>query len=95
MEWVNLIISLISGIIGGNLAGATLGHKSLGIIGNSSAGLFGGIVAGYILQALGIYTTNGEIVAILANLSMGALSGAILTVIIDYIISVTSKTPNS
>jgi hypothetical protein len=51
---ISLIVSLISGVIGGNLAGAGLGDKSLGTVGNSVTGLFGGGIGGFILKALGI-----------------------------------------
>lgn len=52
MEIINLIISLISGILGGNVAGAALPNKSLGTLGNSLSGLVGGGLGGYLLQAL-------------------------------------------
>ena len=43
MEWANLIISLISGIVGGNIAGAALpADKNLGGLGNTITGIFGG-----------------------------------------------------
>jgi len=93
MVWINLIISIISGIIGGNLAGKTLGRRSLGWIGNSFTGLFGGVIAGYILQAFGysaVSTTIPIVKAITANIIIGGLSGAILTLLIDYIIYATS-----
>jgi len=51
---ISLIVSLISGIVGGNLAGAGLGDKSLGAVGNSVTGFFGGGIGAYILKALGI-----------------------------------------
>ena len=39
MDIVNLLISLISGVVGGNIAGAAMKDKSLGGLGNSIAGL--------------------------------------------------------
>ena len=35
MDFLNLIISLISGAVGGNIAGAALKDRSLGTVGNS------------------------------------------------------------
>ena len=49
---LSLIIQLISGIVGGNAAGAALKEKSLGVLGNSLAGLVGGGLGGQIIQAL-------------------------------------------
>lgn len=93
MVWIDLIISIISGIIGGNLAGKTLGRRSLGWIGNSFGGFFGGVIAGYILQAFGfsaVNTTIPIVKSIIANIIIGGLCGAILTLLIDYVISATS-----
>ncbi len=53
MELLNLINSLISGALGGNIAGAALKDQSLGTVGNSIAGILGGGVGGMLLQSLG------------------------------------------
>jgi uncharacterized membrane protein YeaQ/YmgE (transglycosylase-associated protein family) len=39
MDIVSLIISLVSGAVGGNAAGALMKDKSLGALGNSLAGI--------------------------------------------------------
>ena len=39
---IGLIIQLISGAIGGNIAGAAMKQYNLGTVGNSIAGLIGG-----------------------------------------------------
>jgi uncharacterized membrane protein YeaQ/YmgE (transglycosylase-associated protein family) len=57
MDIVNLIISIVSGIVGGNLTGAAIPDKSLGTLGNSVTGLLGGGIGHYILQALGLFAT--------------------------------------
>lgn len=60
MDIVNLLITLVSGAIGGNVAGAALpADKSLGGLGNTIAGLVGGTAGNYILQALGILSQLG------------------------------------
>ena len=51
---IGWIISLISGIIGGNIAGSALKEQSLGTLGNSIAGLVGGGLGGQLLSALGV-----------------------------------------
>lgn len=42
MDLAGLLISLISGAVGGNVAGAAMQDKSLGVVGNSIAGIVGG-----------------------------------------------------
>jgi uncharacterized membrane protein YeaQ/YmgE (transglycosylase-associated protein family) len=99
MEIVNLIISLVSGIIGGNIAGSAMPDKSLGTIGNSVTGILGGGLGNFILQALGLFTTAGtaaastglDIGAILANIGAGGVSGAVLTAIIGLIKNAMNK----
>jgi hypothetical protein len=49
---VNLVIQLISGVVGGNAAGAALKDYNLGNLGNTIAGAIGGVGGGQILQAL-------------------------------------------
>ena len=55
MDPTSLIVSLISGIIGGNVAGAAMQDKNLGVLGNSITGLIGGGAGSYILQALDLF----------------------------------------
>ena len=45
---IGLIIQLISGAVGGNIAGAAMNQYSLGTVGNSIAGLIGGGVGAQI-----------------------------------------------
>jgi uncharacterized membrane protein YeaQ/YmgE (transglycosylase-associated protein family) len=47
---IGWIISLISGIVGGNLAGSAMKEQSLGTLGNSIAGLVGGGLGGQLLR---------------------------------------------
>src|SRR4030095_84354 len=49
---IGWIISLISGAVGGNIAGGVLKEQSLGTVGNTIAGLVGGGLGGQILSAL-------------------------------------------
>jgi uncharacterized membrane protein YeaQ/YmgE (transglycosylase-associated protein family) len=50
MNIISLIIQLISGAVGGNVAGAAMKESSLGTLGNSIAGIVGGGLGGTILQ---------------------------------------------
>lgn len=99
MDIVNLIISLVSGIIGGNVTGAAMKEKSLGALGNSLTGLVGGGATSYILQALGILASMGMGTAagspdasadlnvghIVGNIVGSGAGGAILTAIVALI----------
>jgi uncharacterized membrane protein YeaQ/YmgE (transglycosylase-associated protein family) len=57
---IGWIISLLSGIIGGNLAGGAMKEQSLGTLGNSIAGLVGGGLGGQLLSALGVLGGGGS-----------------------------------
>ena len=59
MNIISLIISLVSGAIGGNVAGAAMKDKSLGVPGNSLSGILGGGIGGVILQLLGMGARQG------------------------------------
>lgn len=58
MDILNLIISLVSGAIGGNLGGAATGDKNLGTAANTIIGLLGGGVGDFILKSLGILASS-------------------------------------
>jgi len=89
MNIVGLIIQLISGAIGGNVAGAAMKENSLGTLGNSIAGIVGGGLGGTILQAvLGAAASSGgsmDLTSILSNVAGGGVGGAILMAIIGII----------
>jgi uncharacterized membrane protein YeaQ/YmgE (transglycosylase-associated protein family) len=107
MEIVSLIISLISGAVGGNLAGAAMSEKNLGIIGNTIAGLIGGPVGDFIMKAVGVLAATGvatgtaaatgttghelDIGSILANIGVSGVSGGALTAVIALIKDAVSK----
>ena len=52
MDLTSFIIEAVSGVVGGNVAGAAMKEKSLGPVGNSLAGIVGGGLGGTILQAV-------------------------------------------
>ena len=84
---VQLLISLISGAVGGNVAGAAMKDKSLGPVGNSLSGILGGGIGGAILQMLGVAAQSGQLdlTAILSNVASGGVGGAVLMAIIAAI----------
>ncbi len=94
MDLVNLLISLVSGIVGGNIAGAAMPNKSLGPVGNSIAGFFGGGIGGYILQALGVLSATAattDIGSLIGNVAGSGVGGAILLFIVSFIKNAMAK----
>ncbi len=82
-----LIIQLISGAVGGNVAGAVLKQFNLGVLGNSIAGIVGGGIGGQILTSvLGAGASGGmDIGGIISQVAGGGIGGAILLVIVGVI----------
>src|SRR6516162_2896866 len=82
MNIISLIIQIIGGAIGGNVAGAAMKENSLGTLGNSIAGIVGGGLGGTILQSItGNVATGGgslDLTTILSNVAGGGVGGAIL-----------------
>jgi len=107
MDIVNLIISLLSGVAGGNVAGAAMKEKDMGALGNTIAGLLGGGAGGYLLQAMDILHKSGvadavgntvgaastgmDIGTILANIGTSGVGGAVLTVVAGLIKNAMNK----
>ena len=82
---MELIISLLSGAVGGNIAGALMKDLSLGGLGNSIAGIIGGGLGGTLLGMLGLVGGGGELGAILASVASGGVGGGLLLAIIGLI----------
>jgi uncharacterized membrane protein YeaQ/YmgE (transglycosylase-associated protein family) len=89
MDIVGLVVDLVSGAVGGNVAGVALKDKSLGAIGNTIAGLVGGAAGGYIIQAVGFLNTMGASEMTVGSLmeqgGVGLVSGGILTAVVGFI----------
>lgn len=98
MDILNLIISLISGAVGGNIGGVAVSEKNLGTIANTIIGLLGGVGGDYILKALGVLGAAGasaatgaptgselDLTTLLANIGVSGVSGGVLTAIIAFI----------
>ena len=89
MDVINLIISLLSGAAGGNIAGAAMKDKSLGTLGNTIAGIFGGGIGGSILNALGLFTQGGSdtinLASLIENIAGSGVGGAILLAIVSIL----------
>jgi len=88
MDIVGLLISVISGAVGGNIAGAAMQDKSLGTLGNSIAGVLGGGLGGALLKALGMLGQSGgglDLTSIIGNVASGGVGGAVLLIIVSLI----------
>ncbi|MCC2111313.1 MAG: hypothetical protein KDJ16_04700 [Hyphomicrobiales bacterium] len=84
---VPLIIQLISGAVGGNVAGAILKNFSLGTLWNSVVGILGGGIGGQILSSvLGIGGGGGmDIGSIVTQIASGGVGGGVLMIIIGIV----------
>ncbi len=92
---INLIIQLISGAVGGNVAGAALKDYNLGTLGNSIAGIVGGGIGGQILAALvpamAQQASSMDIGSIIGQVAGGGIGGAILMVIVGVLKNMMAK----
>jgi hypothetical protein len=86
-----LIIQLISGALGGNLAGAALKKSSLGTVGNSIVGILGGGLGGQLLGMLGLgggaAAAGGslDIGSIISSVAGGGVGGGVLLAVIGMV----------
>ncbi|PLX35796.1 MAG: hypothetical protein C0606_16985 [Hyphomicrobiales bacterium] len=84
-----LIIQLVSGAVGGNVAGALFKNINLGTLGNSIAGIVGGGLGGQILSAVlgGAMPAAGgmDVGSIVSAIAGGGVGGGVLMAIIGII----------
>src|SRR5690349_24411888 len=85
MNVMALILQLVSGAIGGNVAGGLLKNLSLGPVGNSIAGIVGGGIGGQILQAVLGATGTDVGGGMVGDLTGGGIGGIVLMVIVALI----------
>ena len=82
-----LIISLVSGAAGGNVAGALMKKFSLGLAGNSLVGILGGGLGSQLIGMLGGDMGGG----ILGSIAGGGVGGGVLMAVIGVIKSAMNK----
>lgn len=84
-----LIINLICGAVGGNVAGAMFKNLSLGALWNSVAGIAGGGIGAIVLQAIGMGGGVGEgtleLSNIVGSIGSGGVGGGVLLAIVGAI----------
>ncbi len=84
---IPLIIQLLSGAVGGNIAGGLLKKLSLGTVLNSVVGILGGGLGGQLLKVLGVGAAGGgtDIAGIVGSILGGGIGGGALMGIIGAI----------
>jgi uncharacterized membrane protein YeaQ/YmgE (transglycosylase-associated protein family) len=85
---VNLIVQLVAGAAGGNLAGSLLKQDNLGTLGNSIAGIVGGGLGGQLFGMLmGGGASGGglDIGSLVAQVAGGGVGGGILMVLVGVV----------
>ena len=86
-----LIVNLVGGAAGGNIAGALLKNLSLGTRGNSVAGILGGGVASQFLPELLGAAGSMDIGGIVAQLASGSIGGAVTLIIVGLVKNMFAK----
>ena len=84
-----LLISLVSGAVGGNAAGGLLKKYNLGPIWNSLLGILGGGLGSQLLSMLGVMGSGGQggldLASIIGNVASGGIGGGILLAVVGLI----------
>ena len=85
-----LIIQLISGAVGGNIAGSLMKNASLGTALNSIIGILGGGLGGQLLETLGLggaAAAGGglDIASIIGQIAGGGVGGGVLLAIVGLV----------
>ncbi|MEZ4703029.1 MAG: hypothetical protein R2834_22045 [Rhodothermales bacterium] len=83
MDVVGLLTSLITGGVGGNLAGMALKDKSLGTLWNTIVGMIGGGLGSQVLGILGMAAANGGLD--LASIASSTVGGGVLMAIVGIV----------
>ncbi|PWH83669.1 hypothetical protein DIS18_03695 [Algibacter marinivivus] len=85
-EYLPLIIQLVSGAVGGNIAGSLMKNSSLGTLWNSVAGILGGGLGGSLLSMIGLGTDGGmDLSGIVGSIAGGGVGGGVVMAIIGII----------
>ena len=94
---MSLIISLLSGALGGNLAAKFMPSSTLGTLGNSVAGIAGGGLGGSLLgmvsPAMGAAAASGgmDVTSILGSVAGGGVGGGVVMAIIGFVKKMMNK----
>ena len=78
---MQIVIALVSGGVGGNIAGALLKKFSLGPIGNTIVGIIGGGLGAQLLNATGLFQPT----SLIGDIGGSVVGGGILMTIVGLI----------
>jgi uncharacterized membrane protein YeaQ/YmgE (transglycosylase-associated protein family) len=95
MTWTltSLVIQIVAGVVGGNLAATAAHEHGFGAVGHTITGLAGGFLSGFFLQTLAVtmVTSTGSLnqprpaeIYMIQALTGGA-AGGILTLVVGFI----------
>jgi len=70
-----LIIQLVSGAVGGNIAGSLMKNSSLGTLWNSIVGILGGGLGGAVMGMLGL--NGAEVAEVSTNMDLSSIIGSV------------------
>jgi uncharacterized membrane protein YeaQ/YmgE (transglycosylase-associated protein family) len=85
---LNLIIALISGVIGGNVAGKAVPKIDQGMLVNSISGIVGGGLGGSILSMLGaggMAEGGMDIGSIIGQVASGGVGGGVVMAVLGVL----------
>lgn len=91
---MEVLISLIAGAVGGNVAGKAVGSINQGTLINSIAGIVGGGLGGQILSMMGAGALSGgglDLMGIIGQLASGGVGGGVVLAIVSVIRNAMSK----
>lgn len=77
---VSFLVLIVAGVVGGNIF-AKVTTFTLGPLMNSILGALGGAIGAFVFQGLGVVGSGLGIGTVILQVILGAMSGAILTVI--------------
>ncbi len=91
-QLISWLITLVSGAVGGNAAGAAMKDKSLGPVGNSIAGVVGGGIGGFLLQMLGYAQQGGlDVGTVVKQVASGGIGGAVVLILVSVVKGMMAK----
>jgi hypothetical protein len=91
MDFLPLIIQIVTGIIGGHAVSGALKQTALGSVGRSIAGALGGVGGTAILASLGAGDMTGAMGALAGSAISGVAGGGIVSGGIGAIIGLLKK----
>jgi len=82
MSFIGLIIQIIAGIVSGHMTGRGMRAFSLGPVGNTIAGGFGGLAGAGAIQAMfpGAPGSGFDFGALVSSIIGGGVGGAVVTI---------------